>query len=131
MYVTKLVSGSLTFASARNSPTPPGPFVSVTVTGSPARALVVLTVNVSGPGSGGGETVTAGQVLAILADVARAHPDVLSDPEPEIYFQGFGENSLNFEVRAWTESPRGFLPVRSEVGVASLITELPWWTGRI
>ena len=57
------------------------------------------------------------RVLAILADVARAHPEVLTDPEPEVYFQRFGENALEFEVRAWTESPRGFLPVRSEVAV--------------
>jgi len=43
------------------------------------------------------------KVIELLADVARAHPEVLDDPEPITLFQGFGASSLDFELRAWTE----------------------------
>ncbi|MGZ0190056.1 MAG: mechanosensitive ion channel family protein, partial [Alphaproteobacteria bacterium] len=39
------------------------------------------------------------KVEAILAEIAMAHPEVLSTPEPFIVFKGFGDSSLDFEVR--------------------------------
>ncbi len=48
------------------------------------------------------------QVLEILEQVARANPEVLHEPAPEALFRGFGESALDFELRAWTESERGF-----------------------
>jgi len=42
------------------------------------------------------------QVRAVLEEVARAHPDVLTDPPPEVIFTGFGDSSLDFELRVWT-----------------------------
>ncbi|MBE0657648.1 MAG: mechanosensitive ion channel [Bryobacteraceae bacterium] len=39
-----------------------------------------------------------------LLAVARANPDVLSDPEPVVRFLEFGDNGLNFELRAWSTS---------------------------
>jgi small-conductance mechanosensitive channel len=59
------------------------------------------------------------QVLGILDEVARAHPDVMADPPPETLFRGFGDSSLDFEMRAWTESERGWLPVLSDLAVAT------------
>ena len=59
------------------------------------------------------------QVLEILEQVARANPEVMSEPPPETLFRGFGESALNFELRAWTESERGFLAVMSDLGVAT------------
>ena len=48
--------------------------------------------------------------------MARDHPDVLVDPAPEILFAGFGESSLDFELRVWTttrvQTPR---PLASEL----------------
>jgi small-conductance mechanosensitive channel len=41
-------------------------------------------------------------VRDILVAVARSHPDVLSDPGPELIFAEFGDSSLNFDLRAWT-----------------------------
>jgi hypothetical protein len=61
------------------------------------------------------------KVLEILQQVAGDHPEVLDDPAPESLFRGFGENSLDFELRAFTESERGWLPVTSDLAVA--ITE--------
>jgi len=57
-------------------------------------------------------------VLEILRRVAHNHQEVLDEPEPESLFRGFGDNSLDFELRAWTESKRGWMPVMSDLGVA-------------
>ncbi len=40
------------------------------------------------------------QVEDILTDIARDHPMVSLNPEPFIYFAGFGPNGMNFEIRA-------------------------------
>jgi small-conductance mechanosensitive channel len=37
-----------------------------------------------------------------MLEVARAHPAVLPQPEPFVYFIGFGDSSLDFEVSVWT-----------------------------
>jgi len=42
------------------------------------------------------------RVREILTGVAGEHPDVLSDPGPEVIFTEFGDSSLNFELRVWT-----------------------------
>jgi len=42
------------------------------------------------------------RVIALLEDVAKAHPEVLAAPGPQVIFLGFGESSLDFELRAWT-----------------------------
>jgi small-conductance mechanosensitive channel len=41
-------------------------------------------------------------VRNVLMEVADSHPDVLTIPPPEILFSGFGDSSLNFELRVWT-----------------------------
>lgn len=43
------------------------------------------------------------QVREILLDVARHHPNVLREKPPEVIFTDFGDSSLNFELRVWTE----------------------------
>ncbi|MBW2237329.1 MAG: mechanosensitive ion channel, partial [Deltaproteobacteria bacterium] len=58
------------------------------------------------------------KVLAILEGVARENPEVLDDPPPETLFRNFGDSSLDFELRAWTESERGWNPVRSDLAVS-------------
>ena len=58
------------------------------------------------------------RVLEILEHVARGNAEVLDDPAPEILFRNFGDSSLDFELRAWTESARGWNPVRSDLAVA-------------
>jgi small-conductance mechanosensitive channel len=42
------------------------------------------------------------KVIELLTEVARAHDEVLEDPEPKTIFTGFGDSSLDFELRAWT-----------------------------
>ncbi len=58
------------------------------------------------------------RVLALLDRVARAHPDVLAWPEPRALFLGFGESSLDFELRLWTDRADGWPKVRSDLAVA-------------
>ena len=42
------------------------------------------------------------QVRAVLVGVANSHPDVQEDPQPDAIFTGFGDSSLDFELRVWT-----------------------------
>jgi small-conductance mechanosensitive channel len=42
------------------------------------------------------------RVRDILTEVALRHPDVLADPPPEVLFSGFGDSSLDFQLRVWT-----------------------------
>lgn len=59
------------------------------------------------------------KVRDVLLAVAHAHPDVLKDPEPAVFFDGFGDSALNFELGVWTtdraHAPRRF---RSELNFA-------------
>jgi small-conductance mechanosensitive channel len=57
------------------------------------------------------------RVISLLADVAQAHPAVLGSPRAFALFTGFGQNSLDFVLRAWTDS-LDWMVVRSEVAVA-------------
>jgi small-conductance mechanosensitive channel len=58
------------------------------------------------------------QVLDILTQVAREHPDVLGQPEPIALFREFGDSSLNFTLRFWTSQFDKWVQIRSEVAVA-------------
>lgn len=41
------------------------------------------------------------KVEQLLLEVARENPDALTDPQPKVWFRGFGESSLDFELLAW------------------------------
>lgn len=58
------------------------------------------------------------RVLTLLDEVARGHADVLADPPPAALFTGFGESSLGFELRVWSERPERRLATRSELLLA-------------
>lgn len=42
------------------------------------------------------------KVRSVLLEVAQARSEVLDDPEPDVIFSGFGDSSLDFELRVWT-----------------------------
>jgi potassium-dependent mechanosensitive channel len=56
-----------------------------------------------------------GQVLEILREAGVAHAAVLADPRPQALFVGFGDSSLDFELRVWVTEIRLRLEVRSTV----------------
>lgn len=55
------------------------------------------------------------KVFHILDAVPGEHPRVLDDPAPYAVFAGFGDSSLDFEVRAWVGSIDDRLPVKSQL----------------
>jgi len=65
------------------------------------------------------------RVLALLESVARGHPGVLEDPAPQALFTGFGDSSLDFELRAWTAQFDTYVVTQSDltVRVARVLAE--------
>lgn len=63
------------------------------------------------------------RVIELLTAVARAHGEVLDDPEPVTIFTGFGASSLDFELRAWTTGD--FVAIASDlrVGIDRTLSE--------
>lgn len=54
-------------------------------------------------------------VERLLKDVANSHPMVLANPAPSVVFQGFGADSLDFEIRAILRDVNWMLSVKSEM----------------
>ncbi len=58
------------------------------------------------------------KVLDILMRVAKEHPDILDDPLSSAIFTGFGESSIDFELRVWITDINKRLKAKSELGQA-------------
>lgn len=56
-------------------------------------------------------------VQSLLLEVASKIPGVCRDPAPAALFMGFGESSLDFSVRAWTDDFDQWLAIRSEMAI--------------
>ncbi|MET0350551.1 MAG: mechanosensitive ion channel domain-containing protein [Rhizobacter sp.] len=57
----------------------------------------------------------ADKVIAMLTEVATGHPAVLVNPPPFTLFTGFGENTLNFRLRAWVGDATEASNIESDV----------------
>jgi small-conductance mechanosensitive channel len=57
------------------------------------------------------------KAIELLESVARAHPQVLQHPAPRALFIGYGDSSINFELRAWAEFVHA-VQVHSDLTVA-------------
>jgi small-conductance mechanosensitive channel len=55
------------------------------------------------------------KVKVALLDAVRRHPEVLLRPKPEVWFQGFGESSMQFDLLVWTGEPRNQFKVKSDL----------------
>jgi potassium efflux system protein len=58
------------------------------------------------------------EVIKVLEAVAGAHPRILKDPPPQALFVGYGDSSINFELRAWTDQFDSWPRIRSDLAVA-------------
>ncbi|HEY9728269.1 MAG TPA: mechanosensitive ion channel domain-containing protein [Chroococcales cyanobacterium] len=54
-------------------------------------------------------------VRSALIDAAKEHPDVLAEPAPRVFFKGFGENALNFDLLIWIAEPRKQFRIMSDL----------------
>ena len=58
------------------------------------------------------------KVVQVLEAVAREHPQVLKDPAPQAVFIAFGDSSISFELRAWTNRFERWPTIRTELAAA-------------
>jgi small-conductance mechanosensitive channel len=54
-------------------------------------------------------------VEELLLEVARSHDAVLNQPESSALFLGFGDSSLDFQLRVWTDRMDRWMVTRSEL----------------
>jgi potassium efflux system protein len=57
-------------------------------------------------------------VIELLVRTAQAHSAILKNPPPVGIFMGYGDSSINFELRAWTDEFRNWRRVRSDLATA-------------
>ncbi len=55
------------------------------------------------------------KVKEILLEVGYRQPEVLSKPPPLVFFKGFGESSLDFELLVWIADPPKQLMIKSDL----------------
>jgi potassium-dependent mechanosensitive channel len=58
------------------------------------------------------------KVKELLLNTVKADERLLETPEPNVLFLGFGESSLDFSVRAWTDDFDNFLTIKSDLTLA-------------
>jgi small-conductance mechanosensitive channel len=58
------------------------------------------------------------QVIKVLETVALANERILKEPPPQGLFMGYGDSSINFELRAWTDQFDNWGLIRSELASA-------------
>lgn len=62
------------------------------------------------------------KVEEVLMEVAESHPMVLRRPAPAVVFQGFGADSMDFEIRAFLRDVTWMLSAKSDMNYAILKT---------
>ncbi|MGF1515620.1 MAG: mechanosensitive ion channel domain-containing protein [Elainellaceae cyanobacterium] len=55
------------------------------------------------------------QLRTAALEAAHTHPEVLRYPKPQLWFQGFGDSSLDFDLLVWVRDPRHQFQVRSDL----------------
>ena len=57
-------------------------------------------------------------VTELLLQAAKDHPQVIDEPAPNVWFTGFGNSSLDFELLVWITTPLLRKPITSELNYA-------------
>lgn len=55
------------------------------------------------------------QVRHAVLEVAKRHPQVLRYPKPQLWFEGFGDSSLDFDLLVWIREPRLQARIKSDL----------------
>ncbi len=55
------------------------------------------------------------KVKSALLQAAAEHIEVLRNPTSQVFFTGFGDSSLNFELLIWTSDPSRQAPLKSDL----------------
>ena len=55
------------------------------------------------------------KVKSALLQAAGEHLEVLHNPSPQVFFTGFGDSSLDFELLIWTSDPSRQAPLKSDL----------------
>jgi potassium efflux system protein len=58
------------------------------------------------------------KALEIMTSVVKAHPEVLEEPRPTVFFIGFGDSSLDFEVRVFVRERLRRMPLKHDLHMA-------------
>ncbi len=58
------------------------------------------------------------RVIAVLKEVASAHPLVIDNPPPQAWLIKFGPSALDFELRVWTNRFEEWGQIRSDLAIA-------------
>jgi small-conductance mechanosensitive channel len=93
---------------------PNGSLISETVTNwtySDRLRRIDLPIAVGGPAD-------ARRVMELLKDAAVGQPQVLKDPPPQVLLGSFAGDSMNFELRVWTNQTEDWSQIRSELALA-------------
>ena len=54
-------------------------------------------------------------VRGALIDAANEHPDILSQPAPQVWVTGFGESALQFDLLVWIAEPHKQFQIKSDL----------------
>lgn len=55
------------------------------------------------------------EIRQVLIQSAKDHSGVLSTPPPQVFFKGFGDSSLDFELLVWIAEPNRQLKIKSDL----------------
>jgi potassium-dependent mechanosensitive channel len=58
------------------------------------------------------------KVVELLVGVAEAHPQVLKSRPPKAFLLSYGDSSINFELRAWTDQSHSPSQIKSDLAAS-------------
>ncbi|MHC0066061.1 mechanosensitive ion channel family protein [Nostoc sp. UIC 10890] len=59
--------------------------------------------------------VNINTIRSALLEIALTNPDILKKPHPTVWFQGYGEDFLNFQLLVWISKPRKQFQIKSDL----------------
>ncbi len=57
-------------------------------------------------------------VTQVLQDICSANPHVMKNPAPQIFFQAYGDSSLEFKIQVFVHTPSDRIPATHEINMA-------------